>query len=95
VKYGVGLPTGGECGDPHFLVELAVLAEKSGWDGVFLDGCGDAAQLAPCVLFVIRVVPRSRAAGSGCNLSESKVGGTWQCANQMVIAAPGISLACG
>jgi hypothetical protein len=37
VKYSVGLPTGGECGDPQFLVELAELAEASGWDGVLLE----------------------------------------------------------
>jgi alkanesulfonate monooxygenase SsuD/methylene tetrahydromethanopterin reductase-like flavin-dependent oxidoreductase (luciferase family) len=37
MNYSVGLPTGGECGDPRFLAELAVLAETSGWDGVFLE----------------------------------------------------------
>ena len=37
MHYGLGLPTGGECGDPTFLVELAVLAEAAGWDGVFLE----------------------------------------------------------
>ena len=37
MKYGVALPTGGECGDPTFLVELAESAEKKGWDGVFLE----------------------------------------------------------
>jgi alkanesulfonate monooxygenase SsuD/methylene tetrahydromethanopterin reductase-like flavin-dependent oxidoreductase (luciferase family) len=37
VRYGVALPTGGECGDPRFLVELTELAEGSGWDGVFLE----------------------------------------------------------
>jgi alkanesulfonate monooxygenase SsuD/methylene tetrahydromethanopterin reductase-like flavin-dependent oxidoreductase (luciferase family) len=47
VEYGVALPTGGACGDPTFLLELAVLAEDAGWDGVFLEDyiCyqGDAA----------------------------------------------------
>jgi alkanesulfonate monooxygenase SsuD/methylene tetrahydromethanopterin reductase-like flavin-dependent oxidoreductase (luciferase family) len=37
VRYGVALPTGGECGDPRFLLELGVLAEERGWDGVFLE----------------------------------------------------------
>jgi alkanesulfonate monooxygenase SsuD/methylene tetrahydromethanopterin reductase-like flavin-dependent oxidoreductase (luciferase family) len=37
VEYGVALPTGGACGDPNFLLELAVLAEQTGWDGVFLE----------------------------------------------------------
>jgi alkanesulfonate monooxygenase SsuD/methylene tetrahydromethanopterin reductase-like flavin-dependent oxidoreductase (luciferase family) len=37
MKYGLALPTGGECGDPTFVVELAVLAEATGWDGVFLE----------------------------------------------------------
>jgi alkanesulfonate monooxygenase SsuD/methylene tetrahydromethanopterin reductase-like flavin-dependent oxidoreductase (luciferase family) len=37
VKYSVGLPTGYECGDPLFVLELAELAEASGWDGVFLE----------------------------------------------------------
>ncbi len=37
MKCGLALPTGGECGDPRFLVDLAVLAEDSGWDGVFVE----------------------------------------------------------
>jgi alkanesulfonate monooxygenase SsuD/methylene tetrahydromethanopterin reductase-like flavin-dependent oxidoreductase (luciferase family) len=37
LRYAVALPTGGECGDPRFLVELAELAEESGWDGVVLE----------------------------------------------------------
>jgi alkanesulfonate monooxygenase SsuD/methylene tetrahydromethanopterin reductase-like flavin-dependent oxidoreductase (luciferase family) len=37
MKYGLYLPTGGECGDPRFLVELAGLAEEAGWDGVFIE----------------------------------------------------------
>ena len=37
MKYGVALPTGGECGDPRFLVELAESAEQTGWDGFFLE----------------------------------------------------------
>ena len=37
MQYGVALPTGGECGDPTFLVELAVSAEQTGWEGVFLE----------------------------------------------------------
>jgi len=36
VRYAVGLPTVGEFGDPLLLVELAVLAEEYGWDGVYL-----------------------------------------------------------
>jgi alkanesulfonate monooxygenase SsuD/methylene tetrahydromethanopterin reductase-like flavin-dependent oxidoreductase (luciferase family) len=35
VQYGLALPTGGECGDPRFLVELAERAEAAGWDGIF------------------------------------------------------------
>jgi Luciferase-like monooxygenase len=37
VRYGLALPTGGECGDPRFLLELAVAAEQNGWEGVFLE----------------------------------------------------------
>jgi alkanesulfonate monooxygenase SsuD/methylene tetrahydromethanopterin reductase-like flavin-dependent oxidoreductase (luciferase family) len=37
VKYGVALPTGAECGDATFLIELAESAEQTGWDGVFLE----------------------------------------------------------
>jgi alkanesulfonate monooxygenase SsuD/methylene tetrahydromethanopterin reductase-like flavin-dependent oxidoreductase (luciferase family) len=33
----VALPTGGECGDPRFLLELAESAEAAAWDGVFLE----------------------------------------------------------
>ena len=35
MKYGLALPTGGECGDPSFLVELAERAEAAGWEGIF------------------------------------------------------------
>ncbi|HZD70746.1 MAG TPA: LLM class flavin-dependent oxidoreductase [Actinomycetes bacterium] len=47
MELGVCLPTGRECGDPGFLVELAERAEGAGWDGVLLEDyvCyqGDAA----------------------------------------------------
>jgi alkanesulfonate monooxygenase SsuD/methylene tetrahydromethanopterin reductase-like flavin-dependent oxidoreductase (luciferase family) len=36
VRYGVHLPIFGPFGDPAVLVELAVLAEDTGWDGVFV-----------------------------------------------------------
>ena len=36
VKYAVGLPTVGEFGDVHTLLDLAVTAERHGWDGVHL-----------------------------------------------------------
>ncbi|MGH3006707.1 MAG: LLM class flavin-dependent oxidoreductase [Gaiellaceae bacterium] len=35
MRYGLALPTGRECGDPRFLVELAERAEAAGWDGIF------------------------------------------------------------
>jgi alkanesulfonate monooxygenase SsuD/methylene tetrahydromethanopterin reductase-like flavin-dependent oxidoreductase (luciferase family) len=37
MNFAAALPTGGECGDIAYLVDLAVLAERSGWDGVFLE----------------------------------------------------------
>jgi alkanesulfonate monooxygenase SsuD/methylene tetrahydromethanopterin reductase-like flavin-dependent oxidoreductase (luciferase family) len=37
VRYGLALPTGGECGDPRFLVELGERAEAAGWEGLFLE----------------------------------------------------------
>jgi Luciferase-like monooxygenase len=37
VEYAVALPTGGECGDPVFLLELAGLAERVGWDAIVLE----------------------------------------------------------
>jgi alkanesulfonate monooxygenase SsuD/methylene tetrahydromethanopterin reductase-like flavin-dependent oxidoreductase (luciferase family) len=37
MRQGLALPTGGGCGDPRLLMELAELAEASGWDGVFLE----------------------------------------------------------
>jgi len=37
LNHALSLPTGGECGDPRFLVELAEAAEAAGWDGVFLE----------------------------------------------------------
>ncbi|NUP01332.1 MAG: LLM class flavin-dependent oxidoreductase [Nonomuraea sp.] len=36
VRHAVGLPNVGEFGDPALLVDLAVAAEESGWDGVYL-----------------------------------------------------------
>ncbi|XVU27610.1 LLM class flavin-dependent oxidoreductase [Actinoplanes sp. CA-054009] len=36
MKYAVGLPTVGEFGDVRALTELAVAAERHGWDGVHL-----------------------------------------------------------
>ena len=36
LRCAVGLPNVGEFGDPLLLVELAVLAEEHGWDGVYL-----------------------------------------------------------
>ena len=47
MRYGLALPTGGECGDPRFAVELAERAEAAGWEGIFLEDYvlyqGDAA----------------------------------------------------
>jgi alkanesulfonate monooxygenase SsuD/methylene tetrahydromethanopterin reductase-like flavin-dependent oxidoreductase (luciferase family) len=37
MRYGICLPIGGVCGDVNTLVEFAVLAERSGWDGVFVE----------------------------------------------------------
>jgi alkanesulfonate monooxygenase SsuD/methylene tetrahydromethanopterin reductase-like flavin-dependent oxidoreductase (luciferase family) len=36
VHCAVGLPNVGEFGDPRILLDLAVAAEESGWDGVYL-----------------------------------------------------------
>ncbi len=36
MKFGLSLPTKGDFADIHRLVELAVQAEESGWDGFFL-----------------------------------------------------------
>jgi hypothetical protein len=36
LRYAVGLPNVGEFGDPKVLRELSILAEASGWDGVYL-----------------------------------------------------------
>jgi alkanesulfonate monooxygenase SsuD/methylene tetrahydromethanopterin reductase-like flavin-dependent oxidoreductase (luciferase family) len=37
MRYFLGLPTGGACGDPRFVLELAQRAEDAGWDGVLLE----------------------------------------------------------
>ncbi|MGH2600141.1 MAG: LLM class flavin-dependent oxidoreductase, partial [Dehalococcoidia bacterium] len=37
MRYCLNLPCGGVCGDARTLAELAVVAEESGWDGVFLE----------------------------------------------------------
>lgn len=36
VRFAVGLPNVGEYGDPRLLVDLAGLAERCGWDAVFI-----------------------------------------------------------
>lgn len=46
MKFGLSLPNRGDYGNIHKLVELAVLAEESGWDGFFIwdhyaSGVGD------------------------------------------------------
>jgi alkanesulfonate monooxygenase SsuD/methylene tetrahydromethanopterin reductase-like flavin-dependent oxidoreductase (luciferase family) len=68
MKYAVALPTGGECGDPTFLLELSRLAEETGWDGVFLEDyicyqgdpanptCDTWAALAAIAVLTTRVV---------------------------------------
>ena len=37
MRYTLGLPNGGACGDPLFLVDLARAAERSGWDAVLIE----------------------------------------------------------
>jgi alkanesulfonate monooxygenase SsuD/methylene tetrahydromethanopterin reductase-like flavin-dependent oxidoreductase (luciferase family) len=37
MRYGLSLPNGGECATPQFLLELAVLAEEAGWEGIYLE----------------------------------------------------------
>ena len=53
MQYGITLPNIGVAGDPRIPVELAVEAERAGWDGVFLWDCiyvaealGEAGQAA-------------------------------------------------
>lgn len=36
MKYGIYVPNFGAYGDPHNLLELALVAESAGWDGMFL-----------------------------------------------------------
>jgi alkanesulfonate monooxygenase SsuD/methylene tetrahydromethanopterin reductase-like flavin-dependent oxidoreductase (luciferase family) len=36
MKFGLSLPNHGDYGDIHQIIELAVLAEESGWEGFFL-----------------------------------------------------------
>jgi alkanesulfonate monooxygenase SsuD/methylene tetrahydromethanopterin reductase-like flavin-dependent oxidoreductase (luciferase family) len=36
MKFGLSLPNHGDYGDIHRIIELAVLAEESGWEGFFL-----------------------------------------------------------
>jgi alkanesulfonate monooxygenase SsuD/methylene tetrahydromethanopterin reductase-like flavin-dependent oxidoreductase (luciferase family) len=37
LRNALNLPNGGECGDPRFVLKLAELAEKAGWDAVLLE----------------------------------------------------------
>ncbi len=36
MRFAIGLPNVGAYGDPQLLVELGIMAERSGWDGVFI-----------------------------------------------------------
>ena len=60
MQYGLSLPSGGECGDPTFLLWLALQSEAAGWDGLFLEDyvCYGGEPAAPtcnvwCVLAAI------------------------------------------
>jgi alkanesulfonate monooxygenase SsuD/methylene tetrahydromethanopterin reductase-like flavin-dependent oxidoreductase (luciferase family) len=37
MRFAIELPCGGACADPRLVAEFAALAERSGWDGVFLE----------------------------------------------------------
>src|SRR5262245_39500130 len=37
MRCGLSLPNGGVCGDVRLLAELGCLAEKAGWEGVFVE----------------------------------------------------------
>ena len=63
--YGLSLPTGGECGDPRFLLGLAERAEAAGWDGVFLEDyvCYQGDPAAPaCNAWVVLAAIAARTA---------------------------------
>src|SRR3954468_18911479 len=53
MQFGLDISPAGEWGDPRGLAELAALAERSGWDGVFLEDYvfypGDLAAYDPWV----------------------------------------------
>lgn len=36
LRFGIGVPNVGEFADPKLIAELAVLTERSGWDGIFI-----------------------------------------------------------
>lgn len=36
IRYGLSIPPFGALSDPHVLVDIAVAAEETGWDGLFL-----------------------------------------------------------
>ena len=63
IKYAPAFPTGGECGNPRFLVELAERAERSGWKGTFLKDDawyqGEAA-IPTCDVFAFRRLSSTR-----------------------------------
>jgi len=37
MRFGIDISPAGAWGDPRTLAELAALAERAGWDGVFLE----------------------------------------------------------
>jgi alkanesulfonate monooxygenase SsuD/methylene tetrahydromethanopterin reductase-like flavin-dependent oxidoreductase (luciferase family) len=90
MKYGLSLPTGGECGDPTFLVELARSAEEAGWDGLFLEDyvCYQGDPVAPTcdtwtVLAAIAMQTRQVVLGSSVTpLSRRR---PWNVARQVAV----------
>jgi alkanesulfonate monooxygenase SsuD/methylene tetrahydromethanopterin reductase-like flavin-dependent oxidoreductase (luciferase family) len=89
MRYGLSLPTGGECADPAFLAELAERAEASGWDGVFLEDYvfwqGDPA-VPTCDTWVAlaAMATRTRSARLGTSVTPLARRRPWNVARQAV-----------
>ena len=85
MRYGLCLPTGGACGDPRFLVQLAERAEDTGWDGLFLEDyvCYQGDPATPCCntwVALSAIAARTRPSASAPRSLRCRGGGrgTWR-----------------
>lgn len=85
IRCAVGLPNVGDYADPSLLVELGVLAEESGWDGVFYwdhVGYSNAWPVTDAYVVVSAVVARTSRVRTGVMVSQLARRRPWKFARE-------------